>query len=520
MIVGENLSSPITSEKSSQCTNAVENAPSSMTSEKARDTVESALKDNCAIVHEEPQPYSTFTTAEKRSIAFLASFSAVFSTISSFIYYPAITALSKSLQVSITAINLTITSYFVVAGIAPSIMGDLADQSGRRPANLLAFTLYLGANLGLAAQNSYAALQVLRCLQSAGASGTVAIAYGIISDIAPPAERGSYVGLLLGLANAAPSLGPVLGGVITEKLSWRWIFWVLAIASALHLLILLVFLPETSRKVVGNGSVPPQTLFHQSIYHQFFGKSRLHNCDQERENVSFVIPNPLKCLKTLFQRCTFIIILVGSLQSSLFNSLAGSLSTQMIHIYSLNYLEAGLCYLSSGIGGAMAAYLTGKLLDRDFRIATCRLSLPPNAPVSDLNDFPIEKARLRSVFVIATVNSIATAGYGWALASRSHIAVPLAMLFFTGSTSAATFVACGTLITDLNPNRSSTVQASYNLVRCLMNAAGIAALQPMIDGVGVGWCFTILAAIGAVCIPLLILLRSRGLAWRRGKMSE
>lgn len=94
----------------------------------------------------------------------------MFSGFSSFIYYPSITAISHSLHVSAELINLTITSYQVVSGIAPSILGDLADQSGRHPVCLITFTLYFSANLGLALQDSYTALVVLRCLQSAGAS--------------------------------------------------------------------------------------------------------------------------------------------------------------------------------------------------------------------------------------------------------------------------------------------------------------------------------------------------------------
>jgi MFS family permease len=62
-------------------------------------------------------------------------------------------------------------------------------------------------------------LIVIRCLQSAGASSSIAIAYGIIADIAIPAERGSYVGVLMGATNAAPSLGPVIGGILAEY--WR-----------------------------------------------------------------------------------------------------------------------------------------------------------------------------------------------------------------------------------------------------------------------------------------------------------
>ena len=116
------------------------------------------------------RPYSSFSERQKTCISFIASFSAMFSGLSSFIYYPSITAISQSLRVSIELVNLTITSYQVVSGIAPSILGDLADQSGRRPVCLIAFILYFSANLGLAIQSSYAGLVVLRCLQSAGAS--------------------------------------------------------------------------------------------------------------------------------------------------------------------------------------------------------------------------------------------------------------------------------------------------------------------------------------------------------------
>ena len=61
-----------------------------------------------------PIPYSTFTKAQKRLIVFLIAFAGMFSPLSSFIYYPAITSLSKDLHVSIELINLTITSYMVV----------------------------------------------------------------------------------------------------------------------------------------------------------------------------------------------------------------------------------------------------------------------------------------------------------------------------------------------------------------------------------------------------------------------
>lgn len=153
--------------------------------------------DKIETTHIEDIPYSLFSPLQKLLIAYAASISATFSGLSSFIYYPAITALARSLQTSTEAINLTITAYLITSGVAPSIIGDLADRMGRRPITLLALTLYLAANVGLALQNKYSALMVLRCIQSAGSSGTIALAYGVISDISTPADRGSYVAILM-----------------------------------------------------------------------------------------------------------------------------------------------------------------------------------------------------------------------------------------------------------------------------------------------------------------------------------
>lgn len=142
-------------------------------------------------------PFSVFTRGQKRWISWMASFGAMFSTLNSFIYFPAVVPMARDLNVSVGLINLTITCYLVVAGLAPAVMGDLADHDGRRPVYLLMFILMLGANIGLAVQNSYPALFALRMIQSAGSSGTFGAAHGVISDVAPIAERGSYTGTLI-----------------------------------------------------------------------------------------------------------------------------------------------------------------------------------------------------------------------------------------------------------------------------------------------------------------------------------
>ncbi|KFA49888.1 hypothetical protein S40293_01283 [Stachybotrys chartarum IBT 40293] len=94
------------------------------------ETAKNAAED--VLIHE--PPYSIFSHREKRWISSVASFGAMLSTLSSYIYFPALAPMASDLGVSLTLINLTVASYLIVAGIAPAFMGDLADQSGRRPA--------------------------------------------------------------------------------------------------------------------------------------------------------------------------------------------------------------------------------------------------------------------------------------------------------------------------------------------------------------------------------------------------
>jgi len=157
-------------------------------------------------------------------------------------------------------INLTITTYMILQALTPSFIGTFADAGGRRPAYIIAFTVYTAANIGLALQNRFAALLVLRCIQSAGSSGTVAFGYVVSADITTTAELGKYIGPTAAGVMVAPALGPVIGGLLAKFLCWRSVFWFLVIVSGGYLVLFVIAMPETARKIVGDGSLAPNGL--------------------------------------------------------------------------------------------------------------------------------------------------------------------------------------------------------------------------------------------------------------------
>lgn len=146
------------------------------------------------------EPWSIFSPGEKRFIVFMVATASFFSPLSANIYFPALNQLSSDFGVSESIMNLTLTSYMIFQGLAPTLFGDLADMTGRRPAYLIGFTIYIAACIGIARVDTFAGLLILRCLQSSGSSGTIALGSGVVADIATSAERG----LWMGFATAGP----------------------------------------------------------------------------------------------------------------------------------------------------------------------------------------------------------------------------------------------------------------------------------------------------------------------------
>ena len=221
-----------------------------------------ALSEDRGLDDTEPNlPAPVHSVFPKRTRIFIIAMAAAcgfISPLSGNIYFPALNALSKDLKVSSSLINVSLTTYMIVQGLTPSFMGNFSDTTGRRPAYLIGFTVYICACIGLALQTSYPALLILRCLQASGSSSTIAIASAIVADISTAAERGSYMGWVNGGALVGPALGPFIGGILAQFLGWRAIFWFLAILAGVLIIPLVLSFPETCRNVVGNGSKPPQ----------------------------------------------------------------------------------------------------------------------------------------------------------------------------------------------------------------------------------------------------------------------
>lgn len=317
--------------------------------------------------------YSNFSKRQVFAIVALAAWAASFSSLASNIYYPSITVIAKSLDVTPESVNLTVTLYLVFQGLSPSLWAPLSDTNGRRTVLLATFTIYLGVNIGLALTRTYAQLAVLRALQSSASASSVTIGAAIVGDVVERRDRAGYMGAFDAASLLATAVGPLVGGAMSESLGWRSIFWLLAAYGGAFCLSALVFLPETLRTMVGNGSIAPKGLAHPPAYRLWVSSdqeqaaSPVNALQAQNSHSSFShIFRPVLLLRipSVVMSVSYLSLHYAVAQMSITAS-----ATFYAQHYGLNEFQVGLTFLANAVGCVAGTLGAGRLLDWTYRRA-------------------------------------------------------------------------------------------------------------------------------------------------------
>ncbi|KAJ3544898.1 hypothetical protein NM208_g2784 [Fusarium decemcellulare] len=440
-------------------------------------------------------PYTIFGQTQKALIVLIVSVAATFSGFASNIYFPALPTIAHDFDTSIELINLTVTSYLIFQGIAPSFWGPISDVKGRRIAYCCTFVVFFGACIGLAEAKNYATLLILRCLQSSGSASTIAIGSGVIGDITTRAERGGFMGIFQAGLLMPVAVGPVIGGLLAGSLGWRAIFWFLAIYSGVFLLLLVLLLPETLRGVVGNGGRTPSnplTRYPLTVYQNTTKVEWDRKATPEptvKKHIDILGP-----LCILFSKQAAPIIFFLAVYYAVWQMSITAMSTLFETKYGLGETQIGLTFIANGVGSIIGTLITGKILDIDYRrVKAHHESRSAIDPEDSEAQFPLEKARLRLVPLFSLLQCLSIILFGWTIQypDRVHIAVPIISTFITGWTAVSTQSVVMTYLVDVFHDRSAAASASLNLARCLFAAGGTSFVMPMINGIGVGLAFAV-----------------------------
>ena len=119
-----------------------------------------------------------------------------------------------------------VSAYLIASTVTTPIYGRLSDLYGRRPVLLVSVTIFVLGSVLAALSPSMPALIAARVVQGLGGGGLRAISLAVVGDIMAPRERAKVQGYLSATFATANIIGPLLGGLFVEYLSWSWIFWI------------------------------------------------------------------------------------------------------------------------------------------------------------------------------------------------------------------------------------------------------------------------------------------------------
>src|SRR5262249_24736736 len=150
----------------------------------------------------------------------------------------ALPSIQRDLKVSISQLEWVINAYFLTFAVLMLTGGKLADLFGRRLIFVVGLVVFTLSSLACGLASGPEMLIAARVAQGIGAALMNPSTLSIITVTFPPRQRGTAIGIWLGVSALASAIGPLVGGLITEHINWYWVFYInvpvgiIAIAAA------------------------------------------------------------------------------------------------------------------------------------------------------------------------------------------------------------------------------------------------------------------------------------------------
>ena len=161
----------------------------------------------------------------------MVAFHAMMGTFSASSIQSAFVPIAEDLHVSVQRTSYLVSLFIAIVGGAPLFWCPLANCYGRRPILLVSVTLSLVGNVGCAVSPSYATMGLCRAISAFFISPAAAIGSATVAEVFFARARARFMGVWTLMVTLGIPIAPFIFGFVTQRVGYRWIYWVMAIVS-------------------------------------------------------------------------------------------------------------------------------------------------------------------------------------------------------------------------------------------------------------------------------------------------
>jgi multidrug resistance protein len=401
---------------------------------------------------------------------------------SSSVFGPALPEFLKEFHSSSnTLATFTISEYAAGYILGPLICAPLSELYGRVPVIHASNLLFLISTIACALSINVPMFLIFRLGQAFSTCGPGTLGPGLIADLIPIEKRGFAMTIFAVGPTLGPSLSPVIGGIIAQKLGWRWIFWFISILAGVLTIVSALLLRETYAPVL-----------------QARRKAREDHARGEVQTrkpwsaVSKAFIRPLKLL--IHSPVTLILALQSSIALSYLNLVLSTFAIIFQSQYGFTTWQSGFTLFGLGVGFIIGQIVVGAFSDRWLKYQKSRrMEVTP-------------EDRLPPLIIGSILIPAGYFWYGWATEYHTHWIVPIIGSSLISIGAMFCFLPVSMYLVDAYSVFAASATAGNLMVRSIVSAVLPLAAEPLYHSVGYGWGNSIFAFIAMAFLPVPFLL--------------
>lgn len=429
----------------------------------------------------DPENPKDWRTGRKWAVTDVISASGFNRIMVSTIMAPALSTIAHELDMNAAESVMALSIYALATAFGPLVIGPLSEIYGRERILHASNAWFLVWNIACGFANTKGLLIAARFLAGFGASSVYALAGGVLGDVWRPEQRGRSIGIYLLIPLLGAAVGPIIGGFMASRTTWRWMFWATSIFQVVMNAASFLCFDETYAPVILRRRA--RKLRKETGNQQYQTVEERRQSSGQESTLSILgrtLSRPIRLL--MFHPIIQITSVISAFNYGILYIILTTFSTLWVDQYHVSVEMSGLHYIACALGEVIGSQMGGFLMDRLFR----RMHDVAGG-TSSSGELHVPEYRIPLVFPAAFVGPLGLFLYAWAAEYRLHWSVVDLGIFVYSLASQVAGMPLTAYVLDVYADHTSSATAASQFLRSLTAFLFPLFAPRMYEVLGYGW---------------------------------